>query len=225
MKAKGWLGGYLFITILHLVSIVAGVEWLRFITKPLLMVFLLVFFLSATKRASRIRHWVSMALFFSWLGDIFLMVEGMDSFMAGLASFLLAHACYIVYFLQARKKDTIPRPWNGIAFAILIAYVGLFYYYLSPSLASGLQVPVLLYAIVIAGMFLAAFHSHRGQAGWYYACAGGALLFILSDSILALDSFKSPVAYASLLIMLTYTTAQALIAGGAAVWLGTAHKS
>ena len=99
MKGKAWLYAYGLIALLHGLSIFLHWDLLRFITKPLLMIFLLVYFLGLSGSSKNNRQWIIAALFFSWLGDIFLMNKGDDFFMAGLAAFLVAHLCYIVFFI------------------------------------------------------------------------------------------------------------------------------
>ena len=198
MRLPGWLSGYLVCVLLHLVSLLAGWEWLRFASKPLLMLILL-FAGSAP--------WVNAALFFSWLGDIFLMGEAEHFFMAGLSAFLVAHICYIIFFYRQRKQRP-PRPgWQRYGIIGMGLYIGLFYFFLAPHLADMLKAPVFVYACVIATMFVFSWHM-----GLY--CIIGAALFLVSDSLLAVNSFIRPMAAAPFLIMAPYAAAQLLIVWG-----------
>ena len=104
-------------------------------------------------------------------------------------------------------------------------YVAVFNYFLLPSLDFALKIPVLVYSIVIGIMFIAVFHASPRGAPWHNITITGSLLFIISDSILAVDSFLRPFSMADLVIMFTYILAQAFIAYGAAMWLRTEHKS
>lgn len=198
MQVKGWLIGYIVCAILHLLSLALGWEWMRFVTKPLLMLILL--FAGA-------RPWVNAALFFSWVGDIFLLGEGLPYFMAGLAAFLLAHCCYIVFFNGERRRKQ-PRPnWNIYTIVGMSLYIGIFYFFLAPHLPEALKVPVFVYSCVIATMFVFAGFSNL-------FCVVGAALFLISDSLLAINSFISPFTGAALLIMTSYAAAQGLIVWG-----------
>ncbi len=179
---------------------------------------------------------VAVALFFSWLGDVFLLNSGDLYFMAGLASFLTAHLFYIFFFLRVRRQAgqgssglftqgsdrKVPtsglNPWVII---MLLVYVVVFYYLLFPHLAAALRFPVLAYAVVIALMFIAAWHSFSKQAGVII----GAALFIVSDSLLAVNAFVRPFEYASLLVMITYIAAQGWIVTGAAAWLNKQQQT
>lgn len=69
-----------------------------------------------------------------------------------------------------------------------------------------LKLPVIVYAITICAMLIAALHI---RANNFFAI--GAILFVISDSILAVNKFYMPFALASFLIMLTYGLAQAFI--------------
>ncbi len=198
MGSRGWLTGYIACSLLHLLSLAAGWEWLRFTTKPLLMLILLF---------SGAGGWVRTTLFFSWLGDIFLLGEGQAYFISGLGAFLLAHLCYIFYFLLRRRQQA-PRPaWNPYVIIGVSLYAGLFYFLLAPHLETALKAPVFVYTWVIAAMFCTSFFVN----GW---CVAGAALFLASDSLLAVNSFVQPFAGASLLVMLTYAAAQLGIVWG-----------
>lgn len=224
MRGKAWQYAFGIVALLQILSVAGGWPTLRFITKPLLMPVLLVYFLFISNDLPPFRHWVSAALFFSWLGDIFLMNEGEVYFIAGLAAFLIAHLNYIVFFSRLRRK-TISRPWNPYLIAILAFYTGILYFFLSSHLYNTLQIPVFVYALVIATMFAAAYHAFPNQQGrigqW---CVIGAGLFIISDSLLAINSFVQPFKAAGLLIMATYIVAQWSIVRGVITDLKTLEQ-
>lgn len=238
-NGKGWLYGYGFTLLLHLAAIAAGWPDLRFITKPLLMALLLVYFLKASAKSGTSRYLVMSALVFSWLGDVFLMNGGNSFFTAGLSAFLTAHLFYILYFSGIRRKQSPRKPWNIILLAVLALYVGIFYFFLGPSLDAALKIPVFLYAIVIATMFAMAWHSGETTTGvpadssvsgastmnpaaWFIM---GAAFFIISDSLLAINAFLQPFSGASLWVMSTYGIAQVCIIRGAVQTESTAANS
>jgi uncharacterized membrane protein YhhN len=191
----------------------------RFFTKPLLMPLLALGYALETKPQSRLSALVLAALFFSWLGDVFLMLEYRNSifFILGLLGFLTAHALYIGYFIRipATEGRSFIRKRPVMLLAV-VAYVVELLYVLWPSL-DGMKIPVLTYGIVIGTMLCFAL--------WQYGkiesfAAGlliiGAILFVASDSLLAVNKFKSPIPHGGIWVMGTYVLAQYCIAKGSA---------
>jgi len=126
-------------------------------------------------------------------------------FVIGLLCFLIGHLFYIRAFLTA--KVTAAPLWMTIC---LIIYGGFMLFWIGGSLIQAeetiLAIAVAVYMIVILVMGWSSF-----RAGSKFAFTG-ALLFIISDSILAIDHFLFPVEYSHQLIMLTYYSAQVFIA-------------
>ena len=145
-------------------------------------------------------------LVFSIMGDVFLMPPS-DRFVAGLVAFLIAHLFYIGAFVPAIGAF---RWWPLVPFALFGLGV---YLYLAPSLGK-LKLPVLLYVGVIMVMAWVAWERwlQTGQSGALLA-AFGAVLFVISDTILALNRFRVPFKSARFFNLTTYFTAQWLIAG------------
>ena len=80
-----------------------------------------------------------------------------------------------------------------------------------------LKIPVILYGLVICAMvclgLTRAFSYHLGisnQSKLYGAI--GALIFVVSDSIIAIDKFVAPIENGKMYVMLTYYSGQLLIA-------------
>jgi len=202
-----------------LVCIQVELPAMRFLTKPALVIFLAGYFFSSLwDNQSLLKWWVAAALGFSWLGDVFLLFESQSSlfFIMGLSSFLLAHVCYSWFFNKVHKGEYATwSPW-------FTGFVVIYYAALMRLLSSGLgtmKVPVYFYGIVICIMFWLALHLNKiyqRNAGLYLLL--GASLFVLSDSILAINKFYQPITGAGLLIMSTYGLAQWLITEGAIQW-------
>ena len=178
--------------------------------------------LSITKGLSK---WILGALLFSLAGDVLLMFEEKDSifFLLGLSSFLLAHIFYIVFFHQVRLKEKIKsNPW--LLVAVVIYYAALVTL-LTPSLAD-MKIPVLIYGIVISFMFMLAMHmlfiKNKSAGKWMMI---GALLFVISDSLLAINKFYQSFEGAGILIMLTYGLAQLFIVEGASRYMRSANSN
>ena len=86
-----------------LTGLLFDLQLLYILAKPLLMITLLFYFVSATKSYPRWRFYVMAALVFSWAGDVFLISS--DWFVAGLVSFLIAHIFYIIAYQKTGAPD------------------------------------------------------------------------------------------------------------------------
>jgi uncharacterized membrane protein YhhN len=199
----------------HVIGIAANIPNMQYVTKPLLLPALIVLLASATSNAPG-RKLMLAALFFSWAGDVLLMFESRDQlfFIIGLVCFLTTHVLYIIYFLSIRS--TKPSLLQKIPFLILfvVAYGGGLVWLLFPKLGD-LKIPVMIYAVVICTMLLCSLHVYNKvntPANTMYV--SGALFFVLSDSLLAVNKFDQPFEYAGIIIILTYCVAQYLIVNG-----------
>jgi uncharacterized membrane protein YhhN len=156
--------------------------------------------------SSRYRALIVLGLAWSLAGDILLMLP-QDRFLPGLVSFLVAHLCYIVAF--ARTGGGVRDPIAGTAVAVVaLAMLAILW----PGLGE-LRIPVVAYVAVIATMAWQAVarwrHLHSGDAAH---AAAGAVLFLASDSALAIRRFRGEFAGATIVVLGTYWVAQYLIA-------------
>lgn len=124
-------------------------------------------------------------------------------FLFGLCAFLITHLLYIAVFRHYPVKRT-PLRVLGIL-AILTALGGMFWF-LHDSLGSML-IPVTAYSLVIAAMGISAMLAELRSP----LAAIGALLFIVSDDMIALGRFHSAVPAENYLIWITYYAAQLFI--------------
>jgi alkenylglycerophosphocholine/alkenylglycerophosphoethanolamine hydrolase len=160
-------------------------------------------------------QWVLVALALSLCGDVFLMfgdgARASDrAFIAGLVSFLLAHLAFVWAFAQGLRAPELPG-W----LAIVVFYaVGLLLVLLPR--AGALKLPVLAYCRVLAAMVFAAAarHASFGDTSSLLAVLG-ALLFLVSDSLLGVRRFVGRFRGAQALILSTYWGAIGLIAASA----------
>jgi uncharacterized membrane protein YhhN len=155
------------------------------------------------------------ALGFSALGDYFLSRENDKAFLAGMAAFFLAHLAYIPLFLQLGEGfDLIAARWPiALGFGL---YALIFYRILWPGLG-GFRLPVLGYCAAITGMGLAALGLALSGGALFVLL--GALAFVLSDTVLALEKFRLPAAsktkpFAAYFVWFSYWLAQCLITFG-----------
>ncbi|WP_341703477.1 lysoplasmalogenase [Ferrovibrio sp.] len=154
---------------------------------------------------------LGLALLLSAAGDVFLAVDPAGLFVAGLGSFLLAHLIYLWQFLRHRPRPlALPGPRLLAMAAIVVAVAGMLAVLL-PGLGA-LAGPVVAYIGAITAMALAAaLLPGRGLV------LSGAVLFMLSDSLIALNKFVAPVPAAGAAIWISYVAAQLLIVLG---WRG-----
>lgn len=197
-----------------------GWHALEYVCKPVLMISLGIwFFLRSRRYGDRFTLLVQAGLFFSLLGDVVLMLDHIDGFffLIGLAAFALVHLCYTVAFAQnifeAEGTDGLVV---GSSIGMLVLAVGLLVANdLSRRLDMDLLVPVLVYAGCITLMGIsAAFRYQRTFAPSFRLVMLGALLFMLSDALLANDRFVSPGTVHPAFVILPYAVAQLLIAVG-----------
>ena len=179
----------------------------HYLFKPLTVVLIILIALQAKHPTSPFyKQAIIAGLIFSLAGDIFLMLPE-DRFIPGLTSFLCAHVFYIAAF--AYESGGALSFWTLVPFLI---YGGLMLRVLWPHLGK-MKPAVLIYVAVILAMGWTAAGRRllTEQSGSLLAFLG-AILFIASDSVLALDKFRRPFRSAQLLILLTYFAAQWLIA-------------
>lgn len=209
----------------ELMALYYGLELLQYITKPLLMIIMAWFVLLQSNIGKKIKTLLLFAILFSLGGDVFLLFDqkGGSNFMLGLFSFLLAHLFYIILFLHIKKSQQPQRSWNAWIIVALLLYVTLFFYLLSPNLGE-LKIPVVIYAIVLSSMLISAMHAFRFTNDTGRWVIGGAFLFVISDSLLAINKFYAPYAFAGLAIMSTYALAQFLIITGVTKFNGSMDK-
>jgi uncharacterized membrane protein YhhN len=215
-QARIIFGFYALVAALELFFIYVDQPQLRWFTKPLLMPLLLLsFYTASAKRNGPFFNLILVALLFSWAGDVLLQMKGM--FIPGLISFLLAHVFYIIYFSKTGKgKKGVLQLQPLIGIPVLI-YILIFLWQLYPFLAA-LKIPVTVYGITIGAMLLMAINTRRklnnDSSALFFI---GALLFVISDSLLAVNLFAMNHVVLSLCVMLTYVAAQYLIVKGALI--------
>ena len=216
MKKKYWILLFVVILIGDLVGIQLNNNLVQSFLKPLIITTLIGYFDSQLNSITKgLAKWVLFALLFSLLGDVFLMFQEKKSifFLLGLSAFLIAHIFYIIFFHKVRVKENVKsNPWLLV---VVVIYYAALISLLSPYLAD-MKIPVLVYGIVISFMFMLAMHmlfiKNKIAGKWMMS---GALFFVLSDSILAINKFYQPFEAAGVLIMLTYGLAQLFIIEGA----------
>lgn len=190
----------------HIRAEYQGPRWHIYLFKPLTTSTIILIAVLVEESVSRQYMVLIIAgLFFSLAGDIFLMLPS-DQFVAGLLSFLIAHCLYIAAFVG---DSGVAAAWWVIPFFI---YAAIIYRSLEPQLGR-LRAPVILYMAVISVMaWQAAGRWAKMQDGATFLAFLGAILFVISDSVLALNRFGRPFRAGRLLTLAPYYAAQWLIA-------------
>jgi uncharacterized membrane protein YhhN len=178
-----------------------------YVFKPLTT--LLILWLAIAQPAHGYHHpfykpLVAAGLAFSLAGDVLLMLRR-ERFVAGLAAFLAAHLLYIGAFTLGGTQAT----WWLVA--PLAAYGAVLLRILLPRVSAELRAPVAVYALALLAMAWAAMERDAaGTRGGLFTFPGG-LLFVASDSALAIDRFAWRFRGAHGVVLGTYYAAQLLI--------------
>ena len=181
-------------------------DWRNY-SKPALAGSIIVYLLINFQKKSR-SFLVLMLLGFGacLAGDVFLLNSGRDSFVAGLAAFLVAHVLFSLAFTYTTETNhEIPllkqKPWT---ISLLAGYGIVIFHFISPGLGS-ITPHVIVYMAILLIMNVMALNRYKKvpDNSFNFGLAG-ALLFLLSDSLLAWNKFREPIPYPNVLVMLTY---------------------
>lgn len=182
-------------------------EWYA-ISKPLTTLLIIVLPFFRNEADTKFRRMLIVALCFCLLGDVLLLKNAY--FVFGLGSFLIAHVCFAIGFIGLGGFQRNP----GIAVVLLLIGIGL-YSWLYPDLGA-LKYPVAAYVLVILFMAwqgIGIYVVEKTKA--FGLIAFGTVLFLFSDSMIAVDRFKAPFEFSGMVILATYWLAIALIANAA----------
>jgi uncharacterized membrane protein YhhN len=206
----------LFYFMLGAVNITAGIadiDWLNYLTKPLLMISLGIFYFQKTNKNLNLQDKIMLfALLFSCFGDTFLMFQGKNPhfFLFGLGSFLLAQVAYTFVFSKESKAQYLKR----IPFML---YTAVLLNILIIKIPAAFKIPILVYSFAITLMGIKAME-RQANAKSYQLVLIGAITFIASDSLIAINKFAFKIPLPDVWIMATYIIAQYLIVEG--IFLG-----
>ena len=197
---------------LAMASAVTGWTAAHLVFKPLTMLIALgVVLLARRASATALRGavWLLAALAASLAGDVFLMLEGL--FIPGLAAFLLAHLAYIALF----RQDVPWLPSRQAAWGVAAAGLGMFAVLWFGGLPPELRAPVAAYVLAIGLMTAQALGRASVQRdGPSVMVAVGAVCFMLSDTLLAINRFVSPLPMSAFWVLGSYYAAQCLMVMG-----------
>ena len=185
----------------------AGRRLVVYVCKPLTIAIAMVIAATAVGGPSPpYRALILGGLACSLAGDVFLMLPA-KRFAAGLASFLVAHACYVAAFAGAS-----PTPAPLLLLAAAAAIGAAVTVPLWPHLGR-YRFPVAVYVgALVALLWQSAGWAAQTGAVNAHLAALGAVLFTISDAVLAHNRFRRPFRAAQGVILSTYFIAQGLIA-------------
>lgn len=219
MSPNLFLIAAIMVAILNEIAVARNLRRAEYVFKPGVMVLLLAW-LWAIGGFSGTMLWFCLGITFALAGDVFLMLPR-EKFIAGLIAFLLTHVAYTV------GLKPIQSIFN-LSALILLLVVATSAWMIYRRIANGLQargnsrlkVPVFIYVIAISLMVFSALLSLVNDE-WLplpaFLVSSGALLFMLSDTILALNKFVAPIRNGGVINLATYHAGQILILLGAAL--------
>jgi uncharacterized membrane protein YhhN len=194
-----------------LTAVVAVADWiavaqhirpLEYVAKPLTMVVLIGAVLALEPTSAEARGAFVVALVCSLAGDVFLMTKRGELFVFGLGAFLAGHVAYTVGLWWLG----VSAGWLLAGLVIVIIALATFGLRVDIGVRHGehadMRVPVLAYMAVISLMVASAFGTHRPAA------IVGAVLFYVSDSLIAWTRFIEPKPWGDLAVIVTYHLGQ-----------------
>ncbi|MDN3669323.1 lysoplasmalogenase [Echinicola jeungdonensis] len=213
-----WLYLYLFAGLADMAMIIQQIDAYRIFTKPLILISLTIYFFTSTRliKNSLLRKSMGTALIFLLAGDILKLFP--SYFWLGWGAYLITQICYIIAF-KLTQSHTIQL--KGMNFVKLFFYnlpiyiLAAFLYYLINDQLNQLKTPIIIYILTMVLMVSIARERYkRTNILSYSQVFLGALLFMISDSIQALDIFFRPIPSDEVLVRGTFTLAHLLIVMG-----------
>jgi uncharacterized membrane protein YhhN len=193
-----------------------GARWPALIVKALLMpVLFIIYYRPIKDQVNNFHRMIISALLFSWLGDITLEFQWVNEifFMVGLSCFLIAQVLYLISFFSTTGQNILF--FNKIYLLLPVILYGVIILYFLYGELGDMKVPVIVYTVVILSMLTSAINREKKvNRQSYMLILIGAILFVLSDSMIAIDKFGYSFPLSGIAVMITYITAQYLIALG-----------
>jgi len=186
------------------------------IVKALIIPILIWLYLRFTKGETNGFHrMIITALVLSWIGDIALQLTQFNEmfFMVGLGSFLIAQLLYVIAFFSTKGQNVLF--FKKIYLAVPAILYGVLIIWLLSDGLGDMKLPVTVYTIVILTMVVAAVNrKEKVNPQSFQLVLMGAIIFVVSDTMIAINKFTQPFELARVAIMSAYITAQYLIALG-----------
>ena len=208
-----FLAIFIITTTIHLYASLKKNQKLRNYSKPWILLSLLGYYLCASRE---IKIVVVLALIFSWIGDMFLIIPGVKWFTIGGISFMISHFFFILSYSEFIDFQSLNKVIVVLLICLFVLAASIIFKYLKPYLPKPLFYPMYLYLIINGMMNCFAWFRSMCCSGWpCVVTAIGALLFFISDSSLFFVRFNSNSRLKThFLVMLTYSIGELLIVLG-----------
>jgi len=197
---------FILVSALYVVGVLTDNSVMRFVLKPLLILSLALYYVAVVNVNNKL---FLGALFFSFLGDVFLLFEAELYFMLGLGSFLIAHILFIAMVVKRIRVSSVMQKIAAII-PFVITFASLLF--LLKDKLGDLLLPVIVYGFVISvfgTVSLLNYLSFKSKASLLLLL--GAVFFVMSDSVLAINKFCDAKNYYPTIVIITYIIAQYLI--------------
>lgn len=204
--AKILLFVFLLVSLIDIIAILNNSSLWQTIAKPLIIPSLLAYYMTSSKSKNKL---YILALVFSFAGDV-LLLDKTDLFLFGIGAFLITQVLYVYLFSKGLGNSTLAK--KIMAFVPFSIFFVVLIRLLKPGL-EGFLIPVVIYGIAISSfgsISLLKYLVKKDKLN--LSLLIGAVVFIISDSLIALHKFHDPHSFYPVVIMLTYIIAQYLIA-------------
>lgn len=216
LKKMGiWI--YLLILFAHCLFIFLELETYRFYSKLLLIPFLLILFLIHFKSTKgKFFFLPMMALMGSFAGDLLLAFDGAQFFLWGMLGFMVTHICNSIYFYSMYPWQITKSKVALLALLFLSITCSIVIFIIKDN-AGAFLIPIIVYMLLIG--FMAILASNLSASPIFNHAAvqyfiPGAILFVMSDGLLAINKFNLQDPSLDIFVMLTYGLAQLYLVMG-----------
>jgi uncharacterized membrane protein YhhN len=197
---------FILVSLIDICAILLGNSLWQTLSKPLIIPALIAYYLI---RTTSMNKWYVIALIFSFAGDV-LLLDKSNLFLMGIAAFLITQLLYISIFAKGLKDSSFVNKLKALL-PFLVYFIVLITV-LKPGLQD-LFIPVLVYGLAISLFGTVALLNYLIKRDMIsLRLFTGAVLFILSDSLIAFNKFHHERSFYPVIIMITYIVAQYLIA-------------
>ncbi|UZR95724.1 lysoplasmalogenase [Chondrinema litorale] len=219
MKNRLFHIAIIIISILVLTAEFLQIDWLMYLAKPCIMLWVISYYLLNTQK-NQLEKNTLIAFSFALLGDVLLMFQKQHEsfFILGLASFLVCQVSYLQVFMKPvlqkdiRKSILVMQPYFLLFFLI---YAGSLFTAMYHQLEHFMRIAVFVYAAALTAMAATALNRKGYVAEKSFSLIfTGSLLFLISDSLIGINKFTFQIPYAGIWILGTYIAAQYLIVRG-----------
>lgn len=200
--SKVFLSLFFLVSFLDIVGVIFNSALMQAIFKPMIILSLMAAYFFGTERPN---NWYLLALSFSFLGDVFLLDKN-DLFLQGIGAFLVTQIIFVYILSKELTKTTLKQ--KLVAVLPFVIYYFALITILKQNLGEFL-IPVMIYGSVISLFGITAFLTYLQRRNRLSLVLFiGSLLFIISDSLIALQNFHEPNDFFPSIIMITYVIAQ-----------------